>query len=323
MKHWLESLIERIADGQPLVRVVVMQALGSTPREQGAVMLVDTCRIEGTIGGGELEWRAIARARELLIAPPGFAGVERWPLGPELGQCCGGAVRLWFERLGSEDLEVFKLLQDKQASRAGGFLVSELDGGVPAQRVASRRWTLDACDPPRGSEALALVEPVACPDPEVWIFGAGHVGRALAALLINLPFRVTVVDSRCEQLSGLSPIASSGLRLLHDPQAIASMDQVPAGATVLIMTHSHELDYQLCKQALGRSDLARVGLIGSETKGTCFRLRLSREGVADSAIAALVSPIGVAGVRSKLPQAIAVSVATQLLTPATTRSVVS
>lgn len=313
----------RLAGGQTFVRVVVMQALGSTPREQGAVMLVDAHRIEGTIGGGELEWRAIARARELLSAPTGAACLERWPLGPELGQCCGGAVRLWFERLGREDLEVFKQLRGKQACRAGGFLVSELDGGVPAQRVASRRWTLDACDPPRGSEALALVEPVACPDPEVWIFGAGHVGRALAALLIDLPFRVTVVDGRAEQLSEMSPRASSGLRLVQDSEPTARMDQVPAGATVLIMTHSHELDYQLCKQALGRSDLAWVGLIGSETKSTCFRLRLSREGVADSAIAALVSPIGVEGVRSKLPQAIAVSVTAQLLMLVLSRSALS
>jgi xanthine dehydrogenase accessory factor len=79
------------------------------------------------------------------------------------------------------------------------------------------------------------------------------------------------------------------------------------------MTHSHEVDYAVCRQALARPDLAWVGLIGSETKATCFRLRLGRDGVDDASIANLVSPIGLGGIRSKLPSAIAVSVAAQLL----------
>jgi xanthine dehydrogenase accessory factor len=79
------------------------------------------------------------------------------------------------------------------------------------------------------------------------------------------------------------------------------------------MTHGHEIDYAICRAALQRSDLGWVGLIGSETKATCFRLRLSRDGVDDARIATLVSPIGVDGVRSKLPAVIAVAVAAQLL----------
>lgn len=313
MKHWLDYLVAALGEGRAVVRVVVMQALGSTPREQGAVMLVEAQRTVGTIGGGELEWRALVRARELLAAPPGSACTARWPLGPDLGQCCGGSVRLWFERLGGGDLDVFKSFQRRQVSRTGGFLVSRLDGALPVQQVASRQWSNTAPEDNEAQVASALVEPVPLLDPPVWIFGAGHVGRALAGVLADLPFQVTLVDSRKDQLDALSLSSAQSLAVVHESQPLACVDRVPAGAVLLIMTHSHEIDYQLCKAALVRRDLAWVGLIGSETKGTCFRLRLSREGVDDSACAALVSPIGIAGSRSKLPAAIAVSVAAQLL----------
>jgi xanthine dehydrogenase accessory factor len=125
-----------------------------------------------------------------------------------------------------------------------------------------------------------------------------------------LPFALTVVDSRDEWLAGVP-----GLRVQRVCEAdpVSLVAAIPPGSVVLVMTHSHELDYAICRAALERHDLDWVGLIGSETKATCFRLRLGRDGVHDDHIAALVSPIGIGGVRSKLPAAIAVSVAAQLL----------
>ena len=89
-----------LAAGQAGVVVEVVKTAGSVPREAGTRMLVSATQAIGTIGGGHLELMAIANARTLLAQVPGFEPVDRhYPLGPALGQCCGGAVTLRFARL--------------------------------------------------------------------------------------------------------------------------------------------------------------------------------------------------------------------------------
>jgi len=285
-----------------VVRVAVLKARGSTPREAGAVMLVTPAAIEGTIGGGELEWRAEQLARSMLLPDQAPLQIERWPLGPELGQCCRGSVTLWFERFEPSDLPFLTELAERLERREQGWLLSRDRGGQ-----VERQW---AFQPPPEGDGESLIEVLGQADPPVWVFGAGHVGRALVGLLETLPFSVSVIDSRAAVLEAL-PKGRSVQRWCDDPATL--VDQAPPGAALLIMTHSHEIDYAICRAALQRSDLAWVGLIGSDTKATCFRLRLSRDGIDDARIATLVSPIGVEGVRSKLPVAIAVAVAAQLL----------
>lgn len=89
-----------VATGEPAVVIEVARTAGSVPRERGTRMLVSATQAIGTIGGGHLELMAIDNARTLLARVPGFEPVERhYPLGPALGQCCGGAVTLRFARL--------------------------------------------------------------------------------------------------------------------------------------------------------------------------------------------------------------------------------
>lgn len=96
-----ESLAEALRDclvaGEPAALVRVAAARGSTPREAGAAMLVTAARTVGTVGGGRLEWEAAKAARALLDGGRQAAQLEM-PLGPELGQCCGGHVTLTVER---------------------------------------------------------------------------------------------------------------------------------------------------------------------------------------------------------------------------------
>lgn len=302
MSRWVADLRNHLRDHPSVVRVAVLKARGSTPREAGAVMLVTPAAIEGTIGGGELEWRAERLARSMFQPDQGPLQIERWPLGPELGQCCGGSVTLWFERFEQSDLPFLTELAKRLEHGEQGWLLSRDRGGQ-----VERQWTLQC---PVEGAGESLVEALGQADPSVWVFGAGHVGRALVGLLETLPFSVSVIDNRASALQAL-PEGRFAQRLSDDPAAM--VDQAPPGAALLIMTHSHEIDYAICRAALQRSDLGWVGLIGSETKATCFRLRLSRDGVDDARIATLVSPIGVDGVRSKLPAVIAVAVAAQLL----------
>ncbi|MEO7742256.1 MAG: XdhC family protein, partial [Usitatibacter sp.] len=105
MRDWLRALHDELRErGQPVVRVVVATVRGSAPREAGASMLVTPDGQRGTIGGGHLEFVAIAIARDLLTASAPAPRVDRFSLGASLGQCCGGIVELWFQRYDRIDL---------------------------------------------------------------------------------------------------------------------------------------------------------------------------------------------------------------------------
>ncbi|MBX3606559.1 MAG: xanthine dehydrogenase accessory protein XdhC [Piscinibacter sp.] len=88
-----------LAAGEAAVLVQVTEALGSAPREAGTRMLVSAAHCAGTVGGGHLELKAIERARQLLATDEPGPQSAHYPLGPALGQCCGGAVTLGFTRL--------------------------------------------------------------------------------------------------------------------------------------------------------------------------------------------------------------------------------
>jgi len=259
MIDWLATLLHRLETEDAVVRVVVAGVRGSAPRETGACMLVGTQRVDGSIGGGNLEWTAIRSAHALLENPSPAARTDRFTLGAALGQCCGGAVEIRFERYGQADRkDLAKKLRE-------------------APRPAA---------------------------PPLWLFGAGHVGRALVTVLGELPFAVTWVDGRenvfpAQLPSNVTPVD-------------ADVSSAPSGAFFLVMTHSHDLDYEIVRSILRRGGFAWLGMIGSDTKARRFRQRLAQQGIAQDRIARLVSPIGIDGIDSKLPGAIAVSVAAQL-----------
>ena len=145
--------------------------------------------------------------------------------------------------------------------------------------------------------------------PDVFVFGAGHVGRALAAALAPLPLRAIVIETRAEELKGLA--APVETRLAAMPEALVR-DIRPGGAAV-ILTHDHALDFLIAAEALGRADLAYVGMIGSKTKRGVFANWLAREGHGRDLIGRLVLPIGGGKVRDKRPEVIAALVAAELL----------
>jgi xanthine dehydrogenase accessory factor len=237
---------------------------GSTPREAGTFMLVSPKAIWGTIGGGQFEFIAIENARERLRGPGG-ADTMDIPLGPEIGQCCGGRAQLRFRRMTNE-------------------VLAEIDAR-------------------HANEAEHL--------PEVYLFGAGHVGRALAAALASLPLSVTIVETRQEELANLP--AETKTRLVPMPEALVR--DMPAGAAVVILTHDHALDFLIAREALARMDLAYTGMIGSATKRATFANWLSREGGGErSLLDRLTLPIGGSAVRDKRPEVIAAMTAAEILT---------
>jgi len=288
--NWRDALSLIAQENQPHVLVTVLQVKGSAPRDTGAKMVVTEGAIHDTIGGGRLEQLAIGQSRELLANTGASAGTDtshddrvrvltrEFNLASDAAQCCGGRVSLLFE----------------------------------------------------------CFQPAYAP---VVLCGAGHVGQALLAILAELPVKVTVLDTRREWLekaasrldasrsapthqARVKKTATTSLsmradtRLLTAPhEQIASCD---AGSVFLVMTHSHDLDFELCEAVLSRPSRSWCGLIASRSKAASFRKRLQRLGFTEQELAALVAPVGLRTdqmktASSKEPMAVAVSIAAQLL----------
>ncbi|MGV3549989.1 xanthine dehydrogenase accessory protein XdhC [Rhizobium sp.] len=147
-------------------------------------------------------------------------------------------------------------------------------------------------------------------NPDVFVFGAGHVGRALAVALAPLPLRVVMVEARAEELAGFP--ASVETRLVAIPESVVG--EIRAGGAAVIMTHDHALDFLIGERALRRADLAYIGMIGSKTKRGVFSHHLQRQGFDPSLMQRLILPIGSSVVRDKRPEIIAALVAAEVLT---------
>lgn len=304
---WIREALEAVRSGETLAMATVVGARGSTPREAGARMLVWPDRFSGTIGGGALEKQALDQARRLLAQDVRRHALQDYPLGPLLRQCCGGHVRLLLERLDGESLA---WLTPAAAARGPFALTARFAGGRMSR-------SLDGPGP-HGSdgpttpimEVRCLSETIRPALPRVVIFGAGHVGQAVARAFAPLPFHLDWLASR----EDLRPEASgTRAEIFPEDELVEAVEAAPAGTLVAIFTHSHDLDYRLTLAALRRDDLAYVGLIGSRTKRARFDRRLRDDGVTEAELARLTCPIGIADLKSKEPAVIAIALAAQLL----------
>ncbi|GAB2903946.1 xanthine dehydrogenase accessory protein XdhC [Paralcaligenes ginsengisoli] len=319
MHDWITETQRLLASGVPVVLVTIARAEGSTPREAGAKLLVTDRQQWQTIGGGHLEWRAAEIAREMLRSESAghVRHVERLSLGPSLGQCCGGAATLVFERLAPSDLEwVSTLAQRVQAGQACTRTVMLTDAGPvvlgdpKANANAMPGSPREACLLWHEQGRSGFSEIIAPPDFHIVLFGAGHVGQALVRILATLPCTVSWVDERDAQFPSVLP-ANVSIEATDTPEVLIA--QAPPRSYFLVMTHSHALDQHLCQHIFLRRDFAYFGLIGSRTKRRKFERRLQERGVPAERLAQMICPIGVEGLADKRPEVIAIAVAAQLL----------
>lgn len=239
-----------------MIRVRITRARGSTPRELGAEMMVGPATVTGTIGGGQMEYMAIDRARAMLTSGEATTILDI-PLGPEIGQCCGGRVELTLDRQ-------------------------------------------PATPPAHG--------------PAVLIFGAGHVGRALATALLPLPVQPRLIDNRPEELALAAHVPTT-----LTPLPEAELRAAPPGSAFAIVTHDHALDFLLAVEALRRNDAAYIGMVGSRSKRAAFDRFAREQGVATDA---LVSPLATGAPRDKRPAVIAAFTAAEIMTRLLTRETI-
>lgn len=303
MADWTRQAREALSQG-PAALVTILATEGSAPRAPGARMVVTATGLAGSIGGGALEHQAMAQARSILELAPGSWRVQDYPLGPLLGQCCGGRVRLLVEHLQSvpEGEGPFEVILSERVERK---LLPGEGRGPDRDSVLGpclRRGTMEARGP-LPAAGTHFVEPVETRSLPVQLFGAGHVGRAIVARSAGLPLRFSWYDSRSEMAQ------TPGVFLADEDGLVSFAAEAPADSAVVVMTHDHGLDYRLVAAALGGR--ARfVGLIGSKTKRARFLSRLGADGVDSSR---LTCPIGLPGIGGREPEVIAIATLAQLL----------
>lgn len=305
-------IAETLRTCEPCALVSVATALGSTPRENGARMLVHVDgSFRGTIGGGTLEFEAIRWAAEALKA--GKAGLElrKVSLGPDLGQCCGGRIDVAIEILQPDQLADATALAEKED---GGEVFATEAVVRPGQPVQRRMLAVPAGAGFHLEADGTLKETFGIDRRPVYLFGAGHVGKAVVLALAPLPFQVTWLDSRPEAFPRAVPANVRKVLLNRSENSLAAcLDNAPGNAFVLAMTHSHALDEEIMAASLAQQRFVYCGVIGSGTKRARFQKRLKKRGLAPAVVGTMVCPIGRPEIRSKHPAAIAAGIVADLL----------
>jgi xanthine dehydrogenase accessory factor len=300
-------------------------------------MIVTKDGLTGSIGGGNLEFQATQTAHELLDqALQSSQQQSLYGLGPALNQCCGGAVTLLFEVFMRENSpDWLGQLVERTTAGKPGWLLTGIDQKSPAKWLVDTTQTLMSQNIPAIlqtavtpelaefienntanekmftiAEERFLLEKIEHRYLSLYLFGAGHVAKALVKELAHQPFETHWFDSRSGQFPEVIPPNTH--RYVTEDHSGAVRGAAP-DSHFLVMTHSHELDEEICFEALQRPDVAWVGLIGSITKRRRFEHRLLKRGLDETQMSKLVCPVGLAGITGKRPATIAVSIVAQLL----------
>ncbi|MCU0884695.1 MAG: xanthine dehydrogenase accessory protein XdhC [Beijerinckiaceae bacterium] len=269
--QFFRRVLDLVEDGQAVVVACVTEVRGSAPREEGAMMAVlADGSYFGTIGGGALEWQAQAVAARMHAEIAAHGRADARQMRRALGPDLGQCCG------GHVVIDLLVMTRDKVP-----WLASRIRSAMSADARLS-----------------------------VALFGAGHVGRAVALALAPLPFRLQWSDSRAGAFPDQVP---ANCELFPGPDPVALIARTPPGALVLVMTHDHGLDLAITAAALSRDDLPFVGLIGSATKRARFVRQLRDLGLSETRLAALHCPVGLPGITGKEPAVIAAGIAAQLL----------
>jgi xanthine dehydrogenase accessory factor len=269
---WLRKLIRAAEEPSPVIRTLTIDALGNFRRD----------------------WTVGSAAGSAGKSAPIYGATLTSP--SRGGRSLPGAKRLEDPGRGAG---VSSPLPNADSPRASAF-------DLPSRGRLGRSSAVQADD-----GLCVEIRELINPQPQaLWLFGAGHVGRAVARAVAPLGFALTWIDARAGQLPD-PPLDGARQLALALPEL--AVDEAPPDTVFLVMTHSHPLDEAICEAILRRGDFAYLGLIGSDTKRARFVSRLRAAGIPPAALERLVCPIGIPGIESKEPAAIAAAVAADLL----------
>ncbi|MGD9560575.1 MAG: XdhC family protein [Oscillospiraceae bacterium] len=340
MEQLFEQMAEILESGKDAMLVTIIASSGSTPNGIGARMLVDASgRLRGTIGGGAVEHRAEALAKEALAEKHSYtkAFILRRNEVEDLGMICGGDVKVYFQYvLGGEAGAAFAAAVAESFGRdEDAWLITDLaeagdwtmglyteGGGLRTfgqDSVPERLSTMPDTDflsllgrgPVRREMDGRTVysEPIVRAG-RVVIFGGGHVSQELVPVLSHLGFRCVVFEDRPEFVTkALFPTAWD--LILGDFGDIAASITLSSSDYIVVMTRGHAADLEVQKQVL-RSRYAYVGVIGSKSKIAAVSEKLRQAGISQRNIDEVHMPIGLA-IKAKSPAELAISIAGEMI----------
>jgi len=349
---WLSSLQKAIALNNDCVLLTVIETKGSTPCSVGDKIVYSNKQLTfGSIGGGNLEYQALTLAQDLLGKDTNSTQLEKYPLGATLGQCCGGYVKVMFESFINNSNKLKKknswletvsdLIEKQQDFVVATIIDNQTDKGNSGKKfvytanqdifpssdsalnskisdgaynLLSKNNSPTIVQYQSASESFVEVcyekvnntglQPVA-------IFGAGHISRALMPILIKLPIRIYWIDDRDEQFEQYQGDTSQ-INIVCD-DFISGLNDIPDKTYCLVITYSHQMDFDICEKIISRNNFSYLGMIGSSIKGNKFRDRLLQKGHPKETVDKFICPIGAKQKFLKSPTAIAVTIAMDLL----------
>ena len=302
MQSIFAKLLYEMEKHHDTVLVTIIRESGSTPRGEGAQMLVGAQGpLGGTIGGGNVENLSILHARDLIAQR--CSDLHEYPLhrsdAEDIGMVCGGDVTALFTFIPGTDAAWAALAADLLqhiADRRPSYLALPLDGTVGF-----------LTDDPEKEGSFTM--PLSIGERAI-LFGAGHCSLALTPVLRSVGFRVTVFDDRPELITPERFPAAERL-ICGDFSHIDRYLSCNAEDYIVVMTSGHTHDFIVQEQIL-RRDFAYVGVIGSRAKTASVNARLRAAGVQEAAIASVHTPVGVA-IKAVTPEEIAVSIAGEMI----------
>ena len=302
MQSIFAKLLYEMEKHHDTVLVTIIRESGSTPRGEGAQMLVGAQGpLGGTIGGGNVENLSILHARDLIARR--CSDLHEYPLhrsdAEDIGMVCGGDVTALFTFIPGTDAAWAALAADLLqhiADRRPSYLALPLDGTVGF-----------LTDDPEKDGFFTM--PLSIGERAI-LFGAGHCSLALTPVLRSVGFRVTVFDDRPDLITPERFPAAERL-ICGDFSHIDRYLSCSAEDYIVVMTSGHAHDFIVQEQIL-RRDFAYVGVIGSRAKTAAVNARLRAAGVQETAIASVHTPVGIA-IKAVTPEEIAVSIAGEMI----------
>lgn len=299
----VRTLLEQLEAGRKAVLCTVTDARGSVPRGPGARMAVLSDGISlGTVGGGAVELQAQQDARAMLTDGAG-TGPRIYDLGAggQTGMVCGGVVTICFTQIDAGAQADLGKWAELLESRRPGVLLLGPDGCL---RVLEQDGQAAS-----GADASIYREDIGG-EGVVYLFGAGHVGRALVPVLTGLEFPVVVYDERPEAVRPEDfPTALAVVQ--GEFSDLSAHIHLTAADYAVVMTPGHCADLAVVRQVLAWGP-SYVGCMGSRKKRAFLRTALAEAGFASEQIDAVHLPIGLE-IGARTPAEIAVSVAAELI----------
>ena len=352
MDSWLKPVKTEISLNNGFVLLTIIATKGSTPCTNGdKIVCTSNENAFGSIGGGNLEFKALAFAQEMLAQKINSSQLIKYPLGATLGQCCGGYVKVLFESFTendsalnhkdswldkvsalhkkSEDFVLATIIDNDQKKHQSAqkciytnnnffsFLSNNKLSNFVEESAANMMQkpqspsVVDFEDESKAMFQICLERVKTSEVLPVVVFGAGHISRALMPILINLPVKLYWIDDRQEQFDKYVGDKSK-INIICD-DFLSSMADLPNEIYSLVITYSHQIDFEICEKMIIQNNFSYLGMIGSSIKGRKFRDRFAQKNYPKDVVDKFTCPIGEKQKFLKSPTSIAVTIAMDLI----------